>query len=703
MSAGSSAGQESRRQLALASRHEQAAKEAREAASRYNAASVSEKRVARVLAPLSAAGYHFLPDRQWPGSRHAQVDLILVGPGGVFIVDTKWWKDVAIAAGRVYRDQDDVTDEFDNLADLAFGAEGAFGAVGLAPGEVRPVVVLAGRKGVKTTIGTVDIVGESDVLRHVASRGNRLTSLQIDAVLRVALSHFPVLGAPQPVNPMVSEPVLEAAAAQIDETELLSTDEVNAALLEGMLASPVEDWMTFLQPEQTKLIRRNFNGPSRIRGAAGTGKTVIGLHRAAYLARSRPGKVLVTTYVRTLPTVLSSLMERMAPEVRENVEFTSVHRFAHRLLSERGVRINTNPVKASSAFKSAWFEVGARGPLSALEASDKYWKEEIDYVIKGRGLTSFDAYADCARVGRRRRLTVEQRRDVWALYRAYEDRLRDDGVNDFADQILLAAHSLREEPLTGYSSVIVDEAQDLSCAMVGMLYSLVGDGADGFTLIGDGQQSIYPGGYTLAEVGISLAGRGVVMDTNYRNTAEILAFADAMIAGDQFTDIEGTDQRADATKEVPRHGKAPFVARTNTAAEHDQAMIKHIQTAASEVGTSFGDIGVLALTKANVDLVARACRNAGIPTIELEKYDGRPVDAVKIGTVKRSKGLEFKQVLVPRLRPAQLYSNVRDEAKDGTAPTFASDVIRERDERDRRELYVAMTRARDGLWVGVVD
>ena len=702
MSAGSSAGHESLRQLALAAQHERAALEAREAAGRYRAASVSEKQVARVLAPLSAAGYHFLPDRQWPGSRHAQVDLVMVGPGGVFIVDTKWWKDVVIAAGRVFRDQDDVTDEFDNLADLAFGAEGALGAVGLAPGEVRPIVVLAGRKGIKAAIGMVDIVGEGDVLRHIASRGNRLTSLQVDTVLRAALSHFPVLGAPQPVNTLLPEPVIEAPSATIDESELLSTEEVNSALLEGMLASPLEEWMTFLHPDQSKLIRRNFNGPSRIRGAAGTGKTVIGLHRAAYLARSRPGKVLVTTYVRTLPTVLSSLMERMAPEVSDKVEFTSVHRFANQLLSERGIRVNIDPKQANSAFKSAWYEVGANGPLAAIEGKDRYWKEEIDYVIKGRGMTSFDAYANSARVGRRRRLTVEQRRAVWALYRAYEDRLRKAGINDFADQILLAANSLRDDPLSGYSAVIVDEAQDLSCAMVGMLYSLVGDGADGFTLIGDGQQSIYPGGYTLAEVGISLAGRGVVMDTNYRNTAEVLAFANAMIAGDQFTDIEGSDQRADATKQVPRHGSAPVVARAETVTEHDFALVERIRSVASEVGTSFGDIGVLALTNATVDLVERVCRGAGIPTVDLETYDGRPVNAVKVGTIKRAKGLEFKQVLVPRLRFAQLYSNVRESGSPDAEPAALNEIVRERDERDRRELYVAMTRARDGLWVGGV-
>src|SRR5690606_18530042 len=131
----------------------------------------------------------------------------------------------------------------------------------------------------------------------------------------------------------------------------------------------------------------------------------------------------------------------------------------------------------------------------------------------------FGQYADLLRTGRGYRLTLDQRREVWHLYETYDAELRAQGVCDFADAILLAEGELRREPLTDpYSAVIVDEAQDLSCAMVRMLHGLVGEAPDAFTLIGDGQQSIYPGGYTLAELGISLAGRGVVMDVNYRNT-----------------------------------------------------------------------------------------------------------------------------------------------------------------------------------------
>ena len=695
MSAGHSAELESTRQRMLATAHERAAAEARAAAGRYGAAAVSERRIADALSRLAGRGYHLLPDRQWPGSRRAQVDLVVVGPGGVFIVDTKWWNDFAVVLDRCFRDQEDVTDEILRLADLAFGAEAALASVGLAPGEVRPVMVMANRSGIRHSISTVDIVGEGDILRHISARGTRLTPAQVDTVLAATIAHFPPLNSPTltSLTPSVPEPVLDAPDL---EESLLSEGEIDAALLEAALAAPIENWMSFLHPSQAKLVRRSFNGPSRIRGSAGTGKTVVGLHRAAYLARSRPGKVLVTTYVRTLPVVLRSNLKRLAPEIVDRVEFSGVHQFARKILDDRGIDVRLDPEKAKKAYLDAWNSVGRGGPLARLDSNASYWGEEIDYVIKGRGFTTFEEYAECARPGRRRGLTLEQRREVWRLFRAYSDNLGRDGIADFADLILLAAASLARDPLDGYSAVIVEEAQDLSCAMIGMLYSLVGAETDGFTLIGDGQQSIYPGGYTLSEVGLSLQGRGVVMDINYRNTAEILDFAGAMVLGDEFTDIEGLEQRADRPQEVTRHGERPQVVRSSSESNEDVTLVQRIRSLVRQTGTSLGDIGVLTLTTWQVRAVLRVLKTAGIPVVELEKYDGSVVDAVKVGTVKRAKGLEFKQVLIPRLKPHHLIGAAI--ASSGNQ----SESMRERAERERRELYVAMTRARDGLWLGVV-
>jgi superfamily I DNA/RNA helicase len=210
--------------------------------------------------------------------------------------------------------------------------------------------------------------------------------------------------------------------------------------------------------------------------------------------------------------------------------------------------------------------------------------------------------------------------------------------------------------------------------MIRMLHQLVGNEPDGLTLIGDGRQTVYPGGYTLAEVGISLVGRGVVMTTNYRNTAEILDLASTMVAGDDVTDIEGPDH-TDAAPLVARTGAAPVVKSFTSGKSHDADLV-----------------AVLVLDRYALAPVSLALSAAKIATVDLDSYDGSIVNAVKVGTIKRAKGLEFKQVLL---------AGVKEPLLNGPTPTDAASL--ERYELQRRELYVGMTRARDGLWVGVVE
>jgi AAA domain/UvrD-like helicase C-terminal domain/Nuclease-related domain len=687
MPAGHSAADEAARYKLEAEQAEYAARTAREMHRRYLAAAETEARLGKLLEPLEEQGFHILADRLWPGSRRANVDFVIVGPSGVMIIDAKSWGDVKLLDNKVFQGDADVTDRFENLRNLADRAQISLAEIGMAPGEIRVAAVFMGKSRLHGDAGGVDLIGEDGALDYILNRGARLRTLDVDAALAVVEDLFLpqaarhaapfklLLPDPHPVTP---------------EQALITVEAIERDLLASILAKPIEDWMAFLHPDQARLARRSFNGPSRIRGAAGTGKTVVGLHRAAYLARNRPGKVLVTTLVRTLPVVMSAFMERMAPDVADRVEFIGIHSFAQELLRSRGVRVRVNIKVADAAFDAAWAELGPRGLLGSIDPRKDYWKDEVLSVIKGRGLVTFDQYAGLARVGRRRRLTAESRQAVWELYSEYDFRLRDKGVHDFADLILLAEKSLRNQPLQGYSAVIADEAQDLSCSMIRMLHAIVGDRADGLNLIGDGQQTIYPGGYTLAEADVSIAGRGVVMTTNYRNTSEIAEFAASMVQGDEFDDIEGAPSKADVATSVIRHGARPRVSRFNSRAGHDRSLVLQVQQLLAR-GTAGGDIAVLAQTNFVADEVMEALTAAGISSMSLTDYDGATTSAVKVGTIKRAKGLEFKQVLVARTS-SQLLE---------TAWTSTDEAAIERRELERRELYVAMTRARDGVWVGV--
>lgn len=331
----------------------------------------------------------------------------------------------------------------------------------------------------------------------------------------------------------------------------------------------------------------------------GTGKTVVGLHRAAYLASTRPGRVLYTSYVRTLPTVLASLYRRLSPETADRVEFTGLHAWTYRLLRDRGHRVRLDAPRLDVLWGRAWASTGRHSPLARLAVPPPYWREEVDHVIKGRGLTRFEQYADLPRLGRRVGLTARHRAAVWDLYVAYQGLLDADGLCDFNDLLLLAARSLEDAPLDPrYAAVVVDEVQDLNCAGLRLLHRVVGDAPDGLLLIGDGQQSVYPGGFTLGEAGISVASRGAVLRTNYRNSAEVLETTAHVVAEDSFDDLDGRPEAGRREVEVVRPGGQTVTVDAGDRRSHDTALLRQVRRARIEFGLDWGDLAVLAESRA---------------------------------------------------------------------------------------------------------
>ncbi len=244
--------------------------------------------------------------------------------------------------------------------------------------------------------------------------------------------------------------------------------------------------------------------------------------------------------------------------------------------------------------------------------------------------------------------------------------------------------------LFNFSAVIVDEVQDLNLAAVQFLIALAGDQPERLLFIGDGQQSVYPGGFTLSEAGITVAGRAAVLTHNYRNTVQILEEARRMVSAETFDNFEGIPDLGAATAEASRQGHPPITVLAETQHDLDAALTSQLQRTRDWDGTPWGHMAVLAERTRTVDHYRRVLTKAGIPFVELTDYDGESSDRVKIGTIKRAKGLEFAYVLIPGL----------SQEPPGMASGETADSHAERVERWRRELYVAMTRARDGLWLG---
>lgn len=552
------------------------------------------------------------------------------------------------------------------------------------------------------------------VLRRLDSQDELLAMADSmpDDLFEVAynlIAHGRADGATKPDEPVVpaDEPEVTEADREI-ERQLEDTrggtwfTRTEPEYLKEILSRPIEDWMVFLHPDQRVIVRRNFEGPARVRGGAGTGKTVVGLHRAAWLAERRRDApkgappVLFTTFIKSLPPVFQSLYMRMPGTQAGEVEFVHIDKLAAQVCIAAGNRLVTAPREIDAAFATAHKRILTLGtPLADAAFSRQYLRDEITSVIKGRGIADLDTYLAVARTGRRAPLTKAQRQQVWELKLEWDSEMFKRKTVDFPDVVLAARDIARSLPKPRYSAAIVDEAQDLSLAGLQLVRALVNapDGVDkpnGLLLVGDGAQRIYAGGFTLRQAGLEIRGRTSVLKVNYRNTGEIIGAAMAVAGESEVEDFAEEYRRGEEASDAARHGAKPLLIQSADLSSQLEAITALVQNlTAGPTAISPGDIGVLVASNKLVEQVVARLRKERIAVQDLAAYDGRPNASVKVGTFHRGKGLEFKVAFLPALSKGVFPR----PAEDGVAPEEAAEA------RDLAvsQLFVAMTRARDQL------
>lgn len=510
-------------------------------------------------------------------------------------------------------------------------------------------------------------------------------------------------GEPQavPVSaPVEPEPEAEAASVAVSDTLEMALRHPGSARhfvaitteedLRLALKYPLELWRVFLHPEQRAIVRAPLDGPALVSGGAGTGKTVVGLHRARYLASevfTEPtDRVLLTTFTANLADNLSTLMNSLCGDdlaVRKRIEVTHVHSLAAAVRHQAREYFDTlSEDQAHQVMRDAVQRCDTLGlPVSFYLAE---WQE----VAQEREALTEEAYLQIDREGRGRGLSRRQRAAVWKVLEAYARALEALKREEWATVVRRARHLIETHRVVlpkRYRAVIVDEAQDMGTPEMRFLLALLGQQPN-LLLLGDTRQQIYARGSFVRLLNIPIGRRHMKLRLNYRTTEQIRSAASHVVTAVHA--LTGESLGADDSISLLR-GPTPQVQSFARPAEEEDAIVAALREALAS-GMLPEEIVVVARTSILLAHYGNILLAEGIPTSKIEGKSSRG-PGVQLANMHRVKGLEFRAVFI-----------VGCSAEALPQPYTGDDdpVARaEHMERERRLLYVAMTRARELLWI----
>ena len=622
-------------------------------------------------------------------------------------------------------------------AGVAVGAASVPGAVAVPSRDQAPVwpdgltvEMLHDELGIDVRLGAAALAAqrESQLLdlastARVAWQGEALLNLATGATIEEIREDFGL----RPSRDVSAEPTdadliegLRTRAARSTFTWLVGDEDLRRAI-EGLSFA---EWQLFLHPQQRAIVERHTNGPMRVSGGAGTGKTVIAVHRAVELAKrdkadEQEPRILLTTYTRNLADDLRRQVAQLDPRLpfterlsESGGMVSGLDRVARMILQQAGAKISPiaqevigQPRARVLTFprENVWQEVltlmGDELP-ERLRSAD-FLESEYELIVLPQRVTTLKQYLRVRRPGRGVALDRSKRAAVWKAMERYRDRSADLGVTSFDEQLALAAAWLDHKAALGtprpFRHVLVDEAQDLTPAHLQLLRALVEPGPDDLFLAEDSHQRIYGKKITLSHYGIQVRGRSRRLTRNYRTTRQNLDVAFGILDPGTYEDMEG--QAEEHHYVSPRSGPEPLLLHATDRADELSKAAELLRVWLEQDRDSEDSapetIAVLVRDRYQRDAVVNGLAQHGIEVRAVDREAagrGRPV----VMTMHRAKGLEFRKVLlfdvsknaIPRPLWDQQYSD-----------TDHDDALL----RERSLLYVAATRARDQLaisWSG---
>lgn len=505
-----------------------------------------------------------------------------------------------------------------------------------------------------------------------------------EALLELATGGTPPV--PTPVQPGVDP--FQHPDAQRRFRVMADAEELSRAL-----DYPWDKWTVFLHPSQRQMVERDYAGPARVSGSAGTGKTVVALHRAVHLARAdEDARILLVTFSDTLANALRASLFRLVwntPKLAERIDVHAMDAIALRLYaSEFGKPTFATDEDTKALLSSATAEVdGVRSAAAFLHAE---WQSIVDtWQIK-----DWPGYRDVPRLGRRTRLPEAQRALLWKVFEQVIGKLAVEGkiTQNGMYARLVEAMANREHPVFDY--VVVDEAQDIGVQQLRFLAAITGDRPNGLFFAGDLGQRIFQQPFSWKAQGVDVRGRSRTLKINYRTSHQIRTQADRLLGAD-VTDVDGNVETRNGTVSV-FNGPDPVIHGYRDQADEIRGvgdwLRKHINA-----GVAPHEMGVFVRSADEIRRAEAAVLAADLQPRVLDRNMATEEGLVSITTMHLAKGMEFKVVAVMACDDEVIPSQPRIESAGGEVE------LTEIYETERHLLYVACTRARDALHVSAVD
>lgn len=460
--------------------------------------------------------------------------------------------------------------------------------------------------------------------------------------------------------------------------------------LKQALEYPWEKWAVFLHPAQRDIVERRFGGPARVTGSAGTGKTVVALHRAVHLARQFPdARVLLATFSKSLRQALKIKLGHLidpADPISARITVAHVDGIAH-TLHEQALGTIPNiamPAQVDAALKAAAEDQKeARFPQRFLAAE---WRGVVD----AWQLRNWEAYRDVTRLGRKTRIGGNQREALWALFQRAQAILRTRNVVTWAECVSRVTDHYRGAGAKPFTHAVIDEAQDISIPQLRLLAAIVPAGPDSLFFAGDIGQRIFQQPFSWLSQGVDVRGRSLSLKVNYRTSHQIRRRADLLLPA-QVRDVDGYEEGRRGTISV-FDGPEPDVGLFDSVDDEIEFTGAWVAKLVAG-GIAPQDIAVLVRSTGQFDRAKVAIKTAGQKWVSLHERPDIPDGRVVVGTMDLAKGMEFRAVAVMACDDEVIPLQSRIE---GAAEESELDEIFD---SERHLLYVACTRARDHLAV----